>query len=219
MLDHITFITLGQTPRSDLVPDIVDALPRAIETTEFGALDGLEPGEVEELAPDATDHALVTRLRDGGEVVLGKRWLVRRIQAFLDSTSPGPNEASVLLCTGDFSALHGPGLFLDGQHLVDHGVEALCHGALTIGLILPIARQLEEHHYEARAGQELVRAVASPYGQDDFSAVGRSMADCDLIVMHCMGYTHAQRKAVAKASGRPVLLPRSLVAAALGQML
>ena len=59
----------------------------------------------------------------------------------------------------------------------------------------------------------------SPYGDDDFEAVGRSLTQCDLIVMHCMGYTATQRDTVAAAAGRPVLLARRLVSAALSQLL
>jgi protein AroM len=219
MLDRITFITLGQTPRSDLVPEIVDALTRPVAVEELGALDEIEPEEIARLAPDANDHALVTRLRDGSEVVIGKQWLVVRLQELLDSAPMGPNEARVLLCTGDFGALKSDGLFLDAQHLVDHGVDALCHSAASVGLVVPLARQVAEHHYETPSGQELHAAVASPYGDDDFEAVGRSLTQCDLIVMHCMGYTATQRDTVAAASERPVLLARRLVSAALSQLL
>lgn len=219
MLDRITFITLGQTPRSDLVPEIVDALPRAVAVEELGALDEIAPGEIARLAPDASDHALVTRLRDGSQVEIGKQWLVVRLQELLDSAPTGPNEARVLLCTGDFSSLRSDGLFLDAQHLVDHGVDALCHSAASVGLVVPLARQVAEHHYETPSGQELHAAVASPYGDDDFEAVGRSLTQCDLIVMHCMGYTATQRDTVAAAAGRPVLLARRLVSAALSQLL
>jgi len=219
MLDRITFITLGQTPRSDLVPEIVDALTRPVAVEELGALDEIEPEEIARLAPDANDHALVTRLRDGSQAVIGKRWLVGRLQELLDAAPAGPNEANVLLCTGDFGALRGDGLFLDAQHLVDHGVDALCHSATSVGLVVPLARQVAEHHYEGPSGQELRAAVASPYRDDDFEGVGRSLSECDVIVMHCMGYTSAQRERVAASSGRPVLLARRLVSAALGQLL
>lgn len=219
MLDRITFITLGQTPRSDLVPEIVDALPRRVAIAELGALDGIERGEIARLAPDAADHALVTRLRDGSQIEIGKRWLTGRLQELLDAAPAAPNEANVLLCTGDFSALRGDGLFLDAQHLVDHGVDALCHSATSIGLVVPLARQVAEHHYETPSGQELRAAVASPYRDDDFEGVGRTLAACDVIVMHCMGYTAKQRDRVAAASGRPVLLSRRLVSAAVSQLL
>jgi protein AroM len=159
-----------------------------------------------------------------------------RLQEILDGIrtpsavegTPGPQarqpddpggEATVLLCTGDFSTLRGPELFLDAQHLVDHGVDALCHGARSVGMLVPLARQEDEHHYAPPPGQRLRTAHASPYEDDDFEAVGRSLSECGLIVMHCMGYTEAQRTAVARGSGRPVLLARRLVAAALGQLL
>jgi protein AroM len=234
MLERITFLTIGQSPRTDLVPEIVAALPRTIEVREWGALDGLSPREIAELAPGEDDHALVTRLRDGGQAIIGKRWVTGRIQAYLEGRAAGDDggtprrpeaswrstQATVLLCTGDFSELRPHGLFLDSQHLVDGGADALCHGAESIGLLLPLDRQQGEHHYHPPAGQRLRSAHASPYdSNDDFEAAGRALADCDIVVMHCMGYSEVQRRTVAEASGRPVLLARRLVSSALSQLL
>ena len=162
MLDQITFITLGQTPRDDLVPEIVDALSRPVAVTELGALDGVERAEIDRLAPGEDDRALVTRLRDSSQAVIAKSWLVRRLQELLDTLPVHPTAASVLLCTGDFSSLKGRGLFLDAQHLVDHGVDALSHTATAIGLVVPLERQVAEHHYESSSGQTLHAAVARP---------------------------------------------------------
>jgi protein AroM len=227
MLERITFLTIGQTPRSDLVPEIVAALPSPVKVSEWGALDGLDSGAIQDLAPDEDDHALVTRLRDGSQAVIGKRWVTERIQTHLDERhvgDEGPSwpsaEATVLLCTGDFSELRPHGLFLDSQHLVDGGVDALCQGAESIGLLVPLDRQQGEHHYHPPAGQRLRSAYASPYdSSDDFEEAGRALSECDVIVMHCMGYSEAQRSTVAEASGRPVLLARRLVASALSQLL
>jgi protein AroM len=234
MLRRISFLTIGQTPRDDLVPEIVAALPLAVEVREWGALDGLAAEQIADLAPDEHDHALVTRLRCGGQAIIGKRWVTGRIQEHLDdeaveaeANGPGATrrswrsgEATVLLCTGDFSELRPHGVFLDAQHLVDSAVDMLCHGAESIGLLVPLDRQQGEHHYHPPAGQRLRTAYASPYdADDDFEAAGRALADCDLVVMHCMGYSEAQRAVVVGASGRPVLLARRLVASALSQLL
>jgi protein AroM len=227
MLDRIIFVTLGQTPRTDLVPEIVRALPRPVEVKELGALDGMDSDAIGPLGPGSDDQALVTRLRNGTQVVLGKRWVTGRLQRLLDgiddSATDAPaaasSQATVLLCSGDFPGLRAHGLFLDAQHLVDHGVDALSRCASTVGLLVPLRRQEGEHHYTPSGGRRLRTAHASPYGRDDFVAAGRSLSDCDLVVMHCMGYTEAQRAAVANGSGRPVLLSRRLVAAALAQLL
>jgi protein AroM len=221
MLERITFLTIGQTPRSDLVPEIVAALPRAPDVREWGVLDGVDGDRaLAALEPDADDHALVTRLRSGKQAVIGKRWVAERIQARLDESTPDDAEVTVLLCTGDFGGLRARGFFLDAQHLVDHGVEALCHGADSIGVLVPLGRQEGEHHYRPTPGQEIRTAHASPYdGSEDFRRVGRTLAACDVVVMHCMGYTEAQRAAVASGTGRPVLLARRLVASALANLL
>lgn len=219
MIDRITFVTIGQTPRTDLVPEIASALPRPVAVAELGALDGLDADAITALEPESDDHALVTRLRDGRQAVIGKRWVAGRLQQLLDGMAPDPAGATVLLCTSDFATLRSTGLVVDAQHLVDQGVRALSHGADSVGLLVPLARQEGEHHYEPPTGQRVRTANASPYGGADFQAAGRTLSDCDLIVMHCMGYTEAQRDAVVGASGRPVLLARRLVSAALGQLL
>lgn len=219
MIDRITFLTLGQTPRVDLVPEIVGSLPRDVVVEEFGALDGLERPDIEALAPESDDHAFVTRLADGSEVLVGKRWLTRRLQDLLDDLGEDPERVVVLLCTGDFSTLRGHGLFLDARNIVDRGVEALGHGVRRMGVVLPIERQVDEHHFRASRARAVQPVVASPYRDDDFAAAGRSLSGCEMIVMHCMGFTTPQRATVAEHSGCPVLLPRRLVTAALTQLL
>lgn len=230
MISRITFVTIGQTPRADLVPEIVAHLPIDVDVAELGALDGLAGEEIARRAPGPDDHALVTRLRDGTQAVIGKRWVTGRLQELLrgPGATAGDGEATarnvtatVLLCTGEFAGLRGPGLFLDAQHLVDHGVAALCAGARSVGLLVPLARQQDEHHYAPPAGQALRTAHASPYEDPAsvFEEAGRALAGCDLVVMHCMGYTEEQRSAVVAGAGRPVLLARRLVASALAQLL
>ena len=250
MFSRITFFSIGRTPRGDLVPEIAARLPASVEIAEVGALDGLSREVIEGLEPGPGEEALVTRLPDGTQVVLSKRWVQQRLQALLDATGGAPSDESaprgagagaasdeptvstrpadqtinVLLCTGRFPGLRGPWPFLDARHLVDHGVAAICGRAGSIGLLIPLERQEAELHYEPPDGQELVIAHASPYEDEDFEAadfeaVGRSLAACDLVVMHCMGYTEAQRAAVARGSGGPVLLARRMVAAGLAQLL
>ena len=242
MFSRITFFSIGRTPRGDLVPEIVARLPASVEITEVGALDGLSRKVIEGLEPGPGDEALVTRLPEGRQVVLSKRWVQQRLQALLDAsggapsdegapsgvgagaasgepTGPADQTINVLLCTGSFPGLRGPWPFLDARHLVDHGVAAICGRAGSIGLLIPLERQEAEFHYEPPDGQEVVIAHASPYEGADFEAVGRSLAACDLVVMHCMGYTEAQRAAVARGSGGPVLLARRMVAAGLAQLL
>ena len=71
-------------------------------------------------------------------------------------------------------------------------------------------------------GVATVTASASPYAADPFPALrqaGARLADADMLMMHCIGYTEAMRQAVMQAAGRPVLLSRRLVAHAIDLLL
>jgi protein AroM len=219
MTPRFAFVTIGQTPRTDLVPEILRYLPGGVEVEELGVLDGMPAEEIADQAPGPEEDRLVTRLRDGVQVVLRKSWVQRRLQGLLDTIDSQGFTAVVLLCTGAFPGLRGPGLFLDAQHLVDHGTAGLCAGASRIGVLLPLAEQAHEFHLRPTEGQELVFSHASPYREDRFEEAARELSHVDLVVMHCMGYTEAQREVVAEVSGRPVLLARRLVATALVNLL
>jgi protein AroM len=219
MLTTVTFVTIGQTPRSDLVPDLTARLPEGTTVREVGALDGLDAEAVAALGPRPGAARLVTRMADGSEVVVAKEWMQARLQAVMDALPRDPATVTVLLCTGDFPGLRGPGVFLDAQHLVDHGVAALCAGMSRIGLMLPLAEQADTFHWKPGPYQDLRVVHASPYGEDRFERAASDLAECDVVVMHCMGYTEEQRRRVARASGRPVLLARRFVASAVVQLL
>lgn len=219
MASKAVFITIGQAPRTDLVPEMRALVGDGFEITEVGALDGLEREAIAAHYPADGQHRLVTRLRDGGEAVVAKDWMRGRLQGLLDRTDPADYDLAVLLCTGHFGRLRWPGLFVEAQAVVDHGVAALAGDDATLGVLVPLRRQIDEFVYPLRAANQRLRlAHASPYGENRLETAAATLADADLIVMHCMGYTEAMRRTVARASGRPVLLARRLVAAALGQL-
>jgi len=219
MNSSLAILTIGQTPRNDILPELTCWFPDTIQVQEFGALDGQPEEEIERLLPEASDHRLVTRLRDGRQTVVRKSWIARRLQDVLDGIDPEDYLAVVLLCTGEFSDLHFDGLFLDAQNLVDHGTDAICAGAHRIGVLLPLIEQSQEFHYKTRPDQELRFAAVSPYEGDEFPAAAQALSDCDVIVMHCMGYTEAQRTSLVALTGKPVLLARRLVGAGIAQIL
>src|SRR5262249_41243613 len=77
-------ITVGQAPRVDVVPDMVEIIGPGIRIREVGALDGLSREAIAALAPAPGDDILVTRLADGQSVFVAKRHVVARVQACVD---------------------------------------------------------------------------------------------------------------------------------------
>ena len=102
---------------------------------------------------------------------------------------------------------------------------ALARHARKVGALVPLKEQLATFHLADPLPCELKLDCASPYERDPqlaahaFKRAGEALADCDFIVMHCMGYTDAMREQVARASGRPTLLSNHIVAHTLGQLL
>jgi protein AroM len=220
MPKRVAFVTIGQSPRSDVVPDILAETRTLMEVTERGALDGLDDAAIAALAPAAGEERLVSRLRDGREVLLGKPAIDRRLHAILAELDSGGFDLLVLLCTGLFSPFRLRTPFIEPQHTVDHFVQGLAYGAERIGILLPNAAQIDEFH--GIPGVATNAASASPYLADPEAGLrqaGAMLADTDLIVMHCIGYSEAMRQVVKQASGRPVLVSRRLIAHAIDLMM
>lgn len=216
-MTRIAFLTIGQSPRDDLVPDLVERIGGAVEAAEFGVLDGLSDAQIAELAPVSDDHCLVSRLRDGRETRLAKSWVEGALQAKLDEIDTQGFDLIVLLCTGCFPTLHSRTLMVEAGRVVDHFVAALDEGNRTVGVLLPSPDQIGAFERSAGGGRSIY-AHASPYTDRRFSAAAHELAAADFVVMHCMGYDAAMRRQVADASGRPVVLSRSVVADAVRQL-
>lgn len=220
MLRRVAFVTIGQSPRSDVLPDILKETQTPFEVTEQGALDGLTDTEIVNLAPRPGEERLVTRLRDGREVLLGKPAIDRRLHEILVELDHGGFDLLVLLCTGHFTPFRLRTPFIEPQHTVDHFVQGLAYGAERIGILLPNVAQIDEFH--GIPGMAIKAVGASPYQAESEAAMreaGASLADTDIILMHCIGYTEAMRKVVKQAANRPVLVSRQLVAHAIDMVL
>src|SRR5215211_5590228 len=95
-------ITIGQSPRVDVVPEMLEILGSSVELIEGGALDGLSAHEVAKLAPRNGDYVLVTRLRDGSSVQIAEHHILPRMQEQVDRAVAEGADVVALLCTGEF---------------------------------------------------------------------------------------------------------------------
>jgi protein AroM len=208
---RVAFLTTGQSPRTDLVPEMVDEIGKPIEVIEAGMLDDLTAEEIEGLRPAEGAPVIVSRLRDGGEVVMDHGKVAAGLQPLVDRQDA---DALVLLCTGSFPALSARQALIKAGLVVDHQVEALGRSGRRIGVMVPGAAQVRNYHGARSGSGSMIAAYASPYGEPRWQRAVDEMGEADVIVMHCMGYDRAMREQVAALAGKPVLLSRSLVAAA-----
>src|SRR5262245_66452446 len=116
-MSRIGLITVGQSPRSDVVPDMAAILGAGVEIVEAGALDGLSREQMAPLAPEGDDEIIVTRLADGSPVFVGKSRMIPRVEDRIAALEDQGVALNVLLCTGEFPRLRARRLFLEPQQL------------------------------------------------------------------------------------------------------
>ncbi|TNC07209.1 AroM family protein [Methylobacterium terricola] len=216
---RLAFVTIGQSPRIDMVPEMLAEIGSAVEAREYGVLDDASDADIAALHPTDGEASFASRLRDGREAVLSKAGIEERLSGLLSEIDRHGHDAIVLLCTGTQVAPLANTLLIESQRIVDATVEALAASCPRLGVMVPLARQVAE--FPARhvfAGAPTVVA-ASPYAGDAMAERAAALADRDLIVMHCMGYTEAMRREVRAAVAAPVLLSRRIVAGAVRQLL
>jgi protein AroM len=215
-----SFITIGESPR----PDILDEMRpwwdgSSLDIEEHGALDGLSREDIARVSPRETDERLVSRLRDGTEVLLEAGWAHHRVEEMVRDLDDGGIDIFVILCTGRFHGLSPRGILVAAGPVVDHGLAAIAESARSIGVLLPNEGQKASFRCEPAGDRPFVLSCASPYSGDRWETAARELEEADLIVMHCMGYTEPMRRKIAEKTGKPVLLARRMVAAAVAQVL
>lgn len=220
LMKRVMFVTIGHSPRSDIVPEMLRHIRAPLEAHESGVLDGLDEQGIAGMQASDGAACLVSRLRDGREVVLDRAAVEARLGTLLDEIDRKKFDLIVLLCSGHFRPFRLLTPFIEPQHVVDHFAQGLAYGTGRIGVMLPHRRQVAD--FPAIPGIETAFDVVSPYERDGearFLSAGHALRETGFIVMHCMGYTEAMRESVMQEARRPVLLARRLASAAIDLML
>lgn len=223
-------VTIGQSPRIDLVPEFMPIIGPLAAVVEVGALDHLPEEEICALEPGEGDAVLVSRLRDGRQVRMRRDAILGLVQEAFDSLA-GKVDLMLMLCTGTLPKFVTPHLTLYPEHLLFHMVCGILGDAYlpsgAVGVITPVAEQVEEQ--EARWSKVLGArpgvAACSPYelegqaGRLRTAAEGLVAGGAKLIVLDCLGYTQEMKQIVYQASGVPVVLARTTLARVAAELL
>jgi protein AroM len=220
----VGLITVGQSPRSDVVPDMAAILGGDVGILEAGALDGLTRTEIATLAPEGDDEILVTRLADGSSVFVGKTKMIPRVEARIAALEDRGVTLNVLLCTGEFPRLAARRPLLEPQQLLLGLLRALTFPG-PLGVLTPSERHVSQTIARWRAaGFDAHVAPLSPYEEHDPAAVHRAAGvlragKVGLVVMDCIGFRRKTRDEIAALTGAPTLLANLLVARVAAELL
>lgn len=218
----IGFVTIGFTPRNDIVPELVEELRAGKscpepDVHEYGALDGLADDELPAVLAGAGEASFVTRGRRGEELVLSAARVEERLDAMLRGIDDRGHDLIVLLCTGTTVPQLRNTLVLEAQKIVDNSIEAMIGAGCRLGVLLPLERQIDDFQLRHRYSAPVRFAAFSPYASGQARPSVEVLDGCDATVMHCMGYSRDMRDALRHSLPHPVLHARGIVGGLLRQ--
>ena len=219
----VGLVTIGQSPRVDVVPEMAAVLGPGVEVREAGALDGLTRTEIAALAPTGDDEILVTRLADGSAVFLGKPKIVGHVEARIAALEREGAAVTALLCTGAFPPLRATRPLIQPQPVLLGTLRGMRWPG-HLGVVTPSVRHVPQTEARwQRDGFDPVVVALSPYEHEDADALARvgaalRGAGAGLVVMDCMGFTRKARDELRALTGAPVLLANLLVARVVAEL-
>ena len=215
-------ITVGQSPRPDLVEDIATLLGPDVDVLEAGLLDGLDERQIETLAPRDPEGAVVTRRADGSPVVVDVLRVAERLAERIAYLEQRGADLSVVCCTADVPPVPSRRTVIYPGRLLPQGVAALL-GDGRLGVVVPLHRQrpAAQRRWSFFAGR-LVVGVFHPYVDDGgWGELARAFRQeqVDMIVLDSFGYSPEMRAELASLTGLPVICARRFVARVVAELL
>ncbi|MBO1265144.1 AroM family protein [Proteiniclasticum sp. SCR006] len=209
-------ITVGQSPRTDVTPDLYPILGEKVEILEKGALDGLTDEEIQAFQPEEGDYVLVSRLRDGRSVTFAEKHILSRIQTQITSLQEEGVELILFLCSGNFPVAFQASIPLLFPKELLGALVPLFTVKSHITVLVPSELQILQASERWRKLVDKVDVIsASPYkGIEEIHRVKEQVKASrgDLIVLDCIGYTQEMKEYLGATVRKKVILPRTLAA-------
>lgn len=206
----LALVTIGQSPRVDVLPDLAPVL-ESRRYAEYGALDHATEDQLVAIAPHGDEVPLISRMRDGSRVSMSHARVLPFIVAAAERAAADGAEAALLMCTGHFEPFETVIPVYAAEPLAQQTIAETVSG---FGVLNPVPEQIEESQmrWEARAGGAVPVAAADPYTATDheIAAGARELAarGATSIVLDCFGYSTAMAAVAHAATGLPVHVTR-----------
>jgi len=220
-MKKIGMLTIGQSPRDDILPTLMGILGDGYEIVEAGALDDMTHEDIQgiEFGPD--DYLLVSRMRDGTEIKITKRFILPMMQKRIDELEEKGVSLIVIMCTGKFPQFDSRVLVVTPQEILKGVLEgALKRGRL--GVVYPAEEQVQGAEAGfGREGIEIYGDHLSPYeGDSELEGLADRLTgqDLDLILLNCFGFSSKVKEAVTKKTGKSVIQSNALIARVLKEL-
>ncbi len=208
-------VTIGQSPRDDIIPEIREIFGPEVEIVERGALDGLSLKKVNGFYPGPPGPILVTRMKDGTEVKIAKKHIVTRLKNCIVELEGKGVEISILLCTDGFPEIESKNILLRPDRVLQSMVKAIIKKG-KLGVIVPSLDQIQATKKKWNStGFSVVVGAISPYTgtEKEIIEIANKFKNLkvDLTILDCIGFNRMTKAVFRDVTKKPVLLPRTIL--------
>lgn len=213
----VTFLTLGQSPRADLVNEILEHVQVDFAHDHIGALDGLDPQEVRALGTPDGGPVWMTQLAGGRHVTVAVAPMFSHIQKAIDRAAEGQPDLIMLLASGVFHSFNSPVPLLNGQTAVDDWITSFAAGTARLGIVFPLQSQLSSPVTLSNRGilvQDMEHIVYRGQMDSNINQLTSALS-VDLLLMHSVGFDEKSARDLSQRLNKPVVTARRIIAAAL----
>lgn len=223
MKKTLCILTIGQSPRADMIPVISKYLPENLKLIEKGILDELSTEEIKALAPVDSKKTLVSRLRDGSSVTLGEQFVITALQRLIDECQTEAIDTILLACTGRFKPFDSGIPIVYPDYLLSHVIKGLFKEG-ELGIVVPLLEQAQSIKEKWNdTGFSCIIYASTPYDfqYESFINAAKQMDNLPVkaVMLDCMGYTDEMKKIMVEYTSKPVLVARNIVFSSLAEML
>ncbi len=220
-LVKVGILTIGQSPREDVVPEMNPFFLPNIKILEKGLLDNLSPEEIKRLKPETGEIPLVTRLKKGESVQLSEKKISSLLPEAIASMKKKMKVKVVgVLSTHDFQKTEFPPSvifpFNSLKFLITRIIDVKC-----LGVVVPLESQIDAAKKKWKKDKVIVE-VKSPYARGkSWEEIAQyfSRKKAEIVILDCIGYKIKDKRALQRLLSVPVLLPRVVLAFAIDQNL
>lgn len=221
IMKQIGMLTIGQSPRSDLIPGLMDILGEDFEIVEAGALDDLSYEDIQKIDLNPDHYILVSRMRDGREIKITKKFVIPRMQKQLDKIEAQGVRLTVVMCTGKFPHFKSKGLVVTPSEVLKGVVEGSLKGG-KLAIVYPTKEQIlyAERDF-GREGVEVYADSVSPYEPKDVEGLLKRLKaeEPDLVFLNCFGFPSELKQKIVEATGKPTIHSSALIARVLKELI
>ncbi len=210
-------LTLGQAPRRDLHPLLLEHLPEE-SIAHFGLLDGLSTAEIEHrYAPKPGEKVAMTHMEDGSYVVLSAARVEAALQQLIGQLESQGFETILLLCSGEYKNLVAESAVLLEPYTILPPLVNAITGGHQVGIVVAREEYLGEQAYKWQSlSSKPHYVVANPWQSTDRELMDAALLlqeqGADVVVLDCLGFHQRHRDFLQKMLGIPVLLSNTLMA-------